>query len=102
MTQVELNQIKKIIDQLTLEQLVQLTIEDLRELNERVVKTIKVKRKQLIAMIELNVGDKVKVNHPPFRNRLFIVKKVNRTTATLQIEGGVGSYNVPISMIEIS
>jgi transcription antitermination factor NusG len=102
MTQTQLNQIEKIIDHLTLEQLVQLTIEDLREINERVVKAMKAKRKQLIAMIELNVGDKVKVNHPPFRNRSFIVKKVNRTTATLQIEGGLASYNVPISMIEIS
>jgi transcription antitermination factor NusG len=87
---------------MTQSQLNQLTLEQLSELNKLVVKTIKAKRKQLIAMIELNVGDKVKVNHPPFRNRLFIVKKVNRTTATLQIEGGVGSYNVPISMIEIS
>lgn len=85
---------------MTQAQLNQLTLEQLSELNKLVVKTIKAKRKQLISTIELNVGDKVKVNHPPFRNRLFIVKKVNRTTATLQVEGAFSSYKVPISMIE--
>jgi protein-arginine kinase len=100
MTQVELNQIKKIIDQLTLEQLFQLTIEDLREVNERVVKAIKAKRKNLITQFELNVGDKVKVNHPKLQGKSLIVKKIKRTTATLQVEGGFSSYNVPITMIQ--
>ena len=88
------------ITNMTKSELNQMTLEQLRDLNHLIVSVMKAKRKQLIAMIELNVGDKVKVNHPPFRNRLFIVKKVNRTTATLQIEGGLASYNVPITMIQ--
>lgn len=87
---------------MTQAQLNQLTLEQLRELNERVVKTIKAKRKQLIAQFELNIGDKVKVNHPKLQGKSLIVKKIKRTTATLQVEGAFASYNVPISMIEIS
>jgi transcription elongation factor len=85
---------------MTQAQLNQLTLEQLSNLNKLVVNTIKTKRKQLIATVELNIGDKVKVNHPKLYGRSLIVKKVNRTTATLQVEGAFGSYKVPISMIE--
>jgi hypothetical protein len=85
---------------MTQAQLNQLTLEQLSNLNRLVVNTIKAKRKQLIATVELNIGDKVKVNHPKLYGRSLIVKKVNRTTASLQVEGGFGSYKVPISMIE--
>jgi hypothetical protein len=84
---------------MTQAQLNQLTLEQLRSLNEMVVKIMKSKRKQLIAEVELNIGDKVKVNHPKLQGKLLIVKKIKRTTATLQVEGGFTSYNVPITMI---
>ena len=86
---------------MTQAQLNQLSVEQLRDLNKQVVSTIKYKLKKLVAEFELNVGDKVKVNHPKLQGKSLIVKKVKRTTATLQIEGGVGSYNVPISIIEL-
>ena len=86
---------------MTQAQLNQLTLEQLRSLNEMVVKTIKLKRKQLIAQFELNIGDKVKVNHPKLQGRTLIVKEVKRTKAILQVEGAFASYNVPISMIEL-
>ena len=85
---------------MTQAELNQMSFEQLRKLNEMVVKTIKLKRKQLIAQFELNIGDKVKVNHPKLQGKSLIVKQVKRTKAILQIEGTVGSYNVPISMIE--
>ncbi len=85
---------------MTQAELNQMSFEQLRTLNEMVVKTIKLKRKQLIAQFELNIGDKVKVNHPKLQGKSLIVKQVKRTKAILQIEGTVGSYNVPISMIE--
>ncbi len=85
---------------MTQAELNQMSFEQLRTLNEMVVKTIKLKRKQLIAQFELNIGDKVKVNHPQLQGKSLIVKQVKRTKAILQIEGTVGSYNVPISMIE--
>jgi hypothetical protein len=85
---------------MTQTQLNQLTLEQLSNLNKLVVNTIKTKRKQLIAQFELNIGDKVKVNHPKLQGKSLIVKQVKRTKAILQIEGTVGLYNVPISMIE--
>jgi len=85
---------------MTQAQLNQLTLEQLRELNERVVKTIKVKRKQTIAEFEINIGDKVKVNHPKLQGKSLIVREIKRTTATLQLETGYFSYKVPITMIE--
>lgn len=87
---------------MTQAQLNQMTLEQLRDLNHLIVGVIKAKRKNLIAQFELNIGDKVKVNHPKLQGKSLIVKKVKRTTATLQIEGAFASYNVPISMIEIS
>ncbi len=87
---------------MTQAQLNQMTLEQLRDLNHLIVGVIKVKRKNLIAQFELNIGDKVKVNHPKLQGKSLIVKKVKRTTATLQVEGAFASYNVPISMIEIS
>ena len=84
---------------MTQSELNQLTLEQLGKLNKLVVDTIKTKRKQLIAQFELNIGDKVKINHPKLQGKSLIVKKVKRTTATLQVEGGFASYNVPITMI---
>jgi hypothetical protein len=87
---------------MTKSELNQLTLEQLRDLNHLIVDVIKAKRKNLIAQFELNIGDKVKVNHPKLQGKSLIVKKIKRTTATLQVEGGFSSYNVPITMIEIS
>jgi len=85
---------------MTQAQLNQMTLEQLRDLNHLIVGVIKVKRKNLIAQFELNIGDKVKVNHPKLQGKSLIVKKVKRITATLQVEGGYASYNVPITMIQ--
>ena len=85
---------------MTQAQLNQLTLEQLIKLNELVVKTVKAKRKQVIAEAELKVGDKVKVNHPKLQGKSLIVREIKRTTATLQLETGYFSYKVPITMIE--
>jgi len=85
---------------MTKSELNQMTLEQLRDLNHLIVDVIKAKRKNLIAQFELNIGDKVKVNHPKLQDKSLIVKKIKRTTATLQVEGGFSSYNVPITMIQ--
>lgn len=85
---------------MTKAQLNQLTLEQLRELNEQVVKAIKAKRKDIIAESEIKIGDKVKVNHPKLQGKSLIVREIKRTTATLQLETGYFSYKVPIVMIE--
>ena len=84
---------------MTQSQLNQLTLEQLIKLNELVVKTVKSKRKQVIAEFEIKVGDKVKVNHPKLQGKSLIVREIKRTTATLQLETGYFSYKVPITMI---
>jgi protein involved in polysaccharide export with SLBB domain len=84
---------------MTKSELNQMTLEQLRDLNHLIVDIIKAKRKNLIAQFELNIGDKVKVNHPKLQGKSLIVKKIKRTTATLQVEGAFTSYNVPITMI---
>jgi transcription antitermination factor NusG len=84
---------------MTQAQLNQLTLEQLIKLNELVVKTVKSKRKQVIAEFEIKVGDKVKVNHPKLQGKSLIVREIKRTTATLQLETGYFSYKVPITMI---
>ena len=48
---------------MTQAQLNQMTLEQLRDLNHLIVGVMKVKRNNLIAQFELNIGDKVKVNH---------------------------------------
>jgi protein involved in polysaccharide export with SLBB domain len=85
---------------MTKSELNQMTLEQLRDLNHLIVGVIKAKRKNLIAQFELNVGDKVKVNHPKLQGKSLIVKKIKRTTTTLHVEGGFSSYNVPITMIQ--
>ena len=85
---------------MTQAQLNQLTLEQLIKLNELVVKTVKAKRKQVIAATEIKIGDKVKVNHPKLQGKSLIVREIKRTTATLQLETGYFSYKVPITLIE--
>jgi len=85
-------------------QLNQMSLEELRNLNSLVVEVINSKR----AMVsyekkqELRVGMNVKVNHPKLMGKQLRVEKVNRTKASLKVlSGGFGSYNVPLTMIEI-
>jgi hypothetical protein len=85
-------------------QLNQMSLEELRNLNSLVVEVMNSKR----AMVsyekkqELRVGMNVKVNHPKLMGKQLRVEKVNRTKASLKVlSGGFGSYNVPLTMIEI-
>lgn len=79
-----------------------LSISELRNLNEAVVSMIKHKRAMEASLkkVELSVGMKVRVNHPTLAGKELVVKKINRTKATLGVIGGFASYNVPISLIE--
>ena len=83
-------------------ELEKMTVSELRSLNEVVVNMIKLKRNMeaSIKKVALSVGMIVKVNHPKLAGRELVVNKINRTKATLGIIGGVGSYSVPITMIE--
>jgi hypothetical protein len=81
----------------------QMSIEDLRMLNQRVVEVIKMKRRVTALDVKegLYVGATVKVNHPKLMGKELRVEKINRTKASLSLLNGVGFYNVPLGMVEI-
>ena len=81
----------------------QMSIEDLRMLNQRVIEVIKMKRHEVALDVKegLYVGATVKVNHPKLMGKELRVEKINRTKASLSLLNGVGFYNVPLGMVEI-
>jgi len=85
----------------TISQLSSLSVSELRSLNGAVVDMIKLKRnmESTLKKVGLSVGMKVKVNHPRLAGKELFVNKINRTKATLSLNGGA-CYTVPISLIE--
>jgi len=85
----------------TISQLSSLSVSELRSLNGAVVDMIKLKRnmESTIKKATLSVGMLVKVNHPRLAGKELEIKKINRTKATLSLNGGA-VYTVPISLIE--
>jgi hypothetical protein len=82
-------------------ELSKLSVEELRNINKLVVDLIKQKRtiESLEKKVGLQVGMKVKVNHPKLRGVELFINKINRTKATVSVKSGA-SYIVPISLIE--
>lgn len=89
---------------MTYSQLNSLSIEQLRELNSKVVEVIKMKRSEMAFEVkdELRVGMNVSVNHPKLAGKQLRVEKINRTKAVLKTLNGFGGYTVPLSMIQIN
>jgi hypothetical protein len=87
---------------MTYSELSNLSVSELRNINQIVVDLIKQKRtiESLQKKMTLQVGMKVKVNHPKLAGKELFVNKINRTKATLSLING-GVYNVPVSMIEM-
>jgi len=81
-----------------------LSLEELRELNSKVVEVIKIKKSELAWDIknELYIGANVNVNHPKLNGKQCRVKKINRTKAVIEVLNGFGSYNVPLSMLTLN
>jgi len=78
-----------------------LSVAELRNINQIVVELIKQKRtiESLQKKVGLQVGMTVRVNHPKLRGKELSVNKINRTKATLSVKSG-GVFIVPISLIE--
>ena len=87
-----------------------LSLEELRELNSKVVEVIKIKRSEVAYDMknELYIGANVSVNHPKLSGKQCRVKKINRTKAVIDVlnettsYGKVVSYNVPLSMLTLN
>jgi hypothetical protein len=88
---------------MTYSELSKLSIEELRNLNSMVIETIKSK-KSLLALEtkdSLYVGAMVSVDHPKMAGHELRITKINRTKAVCEMVNGIGSYNVPLTMINI-
>lgn len=81
--------------------LLAMSTDELSELNSMVVATIKAKRTLEGASIkaDLHEGQEVKVNHKDHLNDIFVIKKVNKTRASIRLKNGTKGYTVPFSMI---
>ena len=95
---------------MTLSELKNLSLEELRELNSKVVEVIKIKKSEIAWDVknELYIGANVNVNHPKLNGKQCRVKKINRTKAVIEVlnenvsYGSVSSYNVPLSMLTLN
>ena len=88
---------------MTYSELSKLSIEELRNLNSMVIETIKSK-KSLLALEtkdSLYVGAIVSVDHKKMAGHELKITKINRTKAVCEMVNGKGSYNVPLTMINI-
>ena len=86
---------------MNISQLSSLSISELRSLNVAVIDMIKLNRnmESTLKKVGLSVGMSVRVNHPRLAGKELFVNKINRTKATLSLNGG-GVFTVPISLIE--
>ena len=89
---------------MTYQELNQLSIEELRVLNNKVVEVIKIKKSEnaLNVKEELYIGANVSVNHPKLKGKQLRVEKINRTKAVLKVLNGNGTYTVPMNMMEVN
>lgn len=82
----------------------QMSIDELRTLNSMIVDIIK--GKKAIAGYEMKqqlyIGANVSVNHPKLKGKQCRVEKINRTKCVIKVLNGYGSYNVPLSMVELN
>ena len=95
---------------MTLSELKNLSLEELRELNSKIVEVIQIKKSEIAWDVknELYIGANVSVNHPKLSGKQCRVKKINRTKAVIEVlnenvsYGSVSSYNVPLSMLTLN
>jgi len=85
---------------MTYSELNSLSIQELRNLNSKIVDLIKMKGMDV--KDELYIGANVSVNHPKLMGKQLRVEKINRTKAVLKVLNGAGSYTVPMSMISVN
>ena len=82
-----------------LNQLNQLSSEELKTLNKAVIAAAKAKDnfESVVKGASLKIGQEITLDHDRFRGMKFTITKVKRTKCL--IDGQGGSFNVPISMI---
>tara|TARA_B100000674_G_scaffold31839_1_gene22392 strand:- start:45 stop:317 length:273 start_codon:yes stop_codon:yes gene_type:complete len=83
-----------------LNQLGQLSKDELITLNDAVIKMARAKsRIESVAKgATLKVGQVVEINHPKHKGQKFTIKKINRTKCVIN-DGGHTMFTAPMSMI---
>ena len=83
-----------------LDQLDQLSHEELSTLNSAVVRMAKAKSRMnsIKASATLKVGQVVELDHPKHRGQKFTIKKINRTKCVIN-DGSHTMFTAPMSMI---
>ena len=83
-----------------LDQLDQLSSEELSTLNKAVVRMAKAKSRMnsIKASATLRVGQTVELDHPKYRGQKFTIKKINRTKCVIN-DGSHTMFTAPMSMI---
>ena len=83
-----------------LDQLDQLSKEELLTLNSAVIKLAKAKSRveSVIKGATLKVGQVVELDHPKHKGQKFTIKKINRTKCVIN-DGGHTMFTAPMSMI---
>lgn len=78
-----------------------LSVEDLRILNQLVVRKIKAQRnaEALLNATKLSVGDVVRVNHPKLEGLTGKITKIKRTKCDITITSTGLGYTVPMSIV---
>lgn len=86
---------------MTQSQLNKLSLSELSNLNRMVVDTIKAKKKtdSKEKRKAFSIGDKVVVEHKKTSGKVFIIKEIRLTKATVHEVDGFGRYDVPLAMI---
>ena len=86
---------------MTQSQLNKLSLSELSNLNRMVVDTIKSKKKtdSKEKRKAFSIGDKVVVEHKKTSGKVFIIKEIRLTKATVHEVDGFGRYDVPLAMI---
>jgi len=83
-----------------LDQLDQLSSEELSTLNNAVVRMARAKSRMnsIKASATLKVGQVVELDHPKHRGQKFTIKKINRTKCVIN-DGSHTMFTAPMSMI---
>jgi transcription antitermination factor NusG len=79
-----------------------LSIEDLRIINQLVVRKIKAQKtaEALTNSTKLNIGMVVKVNHPKLEGLTGKITKIKRTKCDIKITSTGMSYVVPMNIVQ--
>lgn len=88
--------------ELTYEKLIEMSVDDLRQVNQMVIDVIKMKKELLGKenVKTLSIGDEFKIDHKKHFGEIFIAQKINKKNVIGRNKKTDIDYNVPFSLIK--